>query len=88
MMGDVLLTAYHTHPVTPGAPATWIANLVVEKQAVRLAFPDGSGSNPGYRLAKNPSYLGINQDFRRTHHMLEMLKPDIWLWRICRVPRF
>jgi metallo-beta-lactamase class B len=35
--------------------------------------------NPGYRLARDPSYPGIADDFRRTHHRLEMLKPDIWL---------
>jgi metallo-beta-lactamase class B len=30
-------------------------------------------------LLKNPSYPGISGDFRRTHHFLEMLKPDILL---------
>ena len=44
-----------------------------------VAFPDGAGFNPGYRLAKDPIYPGIAEDFRRTHHVLEMLKPDIWL---------
>ena len=75
-MGDVLLTAYHT----PGRGATaWIANLVVDGKAYVVAFPDGAGFNPGYRLAKNPSYPGIADDYRHTHHFLEMLKPDIWL---------
>lgn len=77
-MGDVLLTAYHTPGHTRGA-TTWIANIVVEGKACVVAFPDGAGFNPGYRLAKNPSYPGIADDYRRTHHMLEMLKPDIWL---------
>ena len=31
------------------------------------------------RLAKDPIYPGIAEDYRRTHHFLEMLKPDIWL---------
>jgi metallo-beta-lactamase class B len=44
-----------------------------------VAFPDGAGFNPGYRLVKDPSYPGIADDYRRTHHFLEMLKPDIWL---------
>ena len=44
-----------------------------------VVFPDGAGFNPGYRLAKDPIYPGIAEDFRRTHHFLEMLKPDIWL---------
>ena len=77
-MGDVLLTAYHTPGHTRGA-TTWIANIVVEGKAYVVAFPDGAGFNPGYRVANNPSYPGISGDYRRTHHALEMLKPDIWL---------
>jgi metallo-beta-lactamase class B len=77
-LGDVLLTAYWTPGHTRGA-TTWIANLVVDGKAYTVAFPDGAGFNPGYRLAKNPSYPGIAEDFRHTHHFLEMLKPDIWL---------
>ena len=37
------------------------------------------GFTPGYQVAKNPSYLDITDHYRRTHHVLEMLKPDIWL---------
>ena len=77
-MGDVLLTAYHTPGHTRGS-TTWIANLVIDAKSYVVAFPDGAGFNPGYRLAKDPSYPGIADDYRRTHHMLEMLKPDIWL---------
>ncbi|HEY6644380.1 subclass B3 metallo-beta-lactamase [Povalibacter sp.] len=77
-MGDVLLTAYDTPGHTPGS-TTWIANIVAEGKAYVVAFPDGAGFNPGYRLVKNPSYPGITDDYRRTHHRLEMLKPDIWL---------
>lgn len=77
-LGDVLLTAYHTPGHTRGA-TTWIANLVVDGKAYVVAFPDGAGFNPGYRVAKDPSYPGIAEDYRNTHHMLEMLKPDIWL---------
>ena len=43
-----------------------------------VAFPDGGGFNPGYRIAKDPSYPGIEDDYRRTLHFWEMLKPDIW----------
>jgi hypothetical protein len=64
---------------TRGA-TTWIANLVADDKAYRVAFPDGAGFNPGYRVAQwPPSYPGITEDYRRTHHFLEMLKPDIWL---------
>jgi metallo-beta-lactamase class B len=77
-MGDVLLTAHLTPGHTRGA-TTWIVNLVADGKAYVVAFPDGSGFNPGYRLVRNPSYPGIAEDYRRTHHFLEMLKPDIWL---------
>ena len=77
-MGSVLFTAWHTPGHTRGA-TTWILNLVLAGKAYVVAFPDGAGFNPGYRIARNPSYPGIEDDFRRTHHMLEMLKPDIWL---------
>jgi metallo-beta-lactamase class B len=77
-LGDILLTAYHTPGHTKGA-TTWVANLVVDGKAYVVAFPDGAGFNPGYRLAKSPIYPGITEDFRSTHHFLEMLKPDIWL---------
>jgi metallo-beta-lactamase class B len=30
-------------------------------------------------VAKDPSYPGIGDDYRRTFHILEALKPDIWL---------
>jgi metallo-beta-lactamase class B len=77
-LGDVLLTAYHTPGHTRGA-TTWVANVVADGKTYVVAFPDGAGFNPGYRLANNPSYPGIADDFRNTHHFLEMLKPDIWL---------
>jgi metallo-beta-lactamase class B len=77
-MGDVILTAYHTPGHTRGA-TTWIAHIIVEGKPYVVVFPDGAGFNPGYRLAQNPIYPGIAEDYRRTHHFLEMLKPDIWL---------
>jgi metallo-beta-lactamase class B len=77
-LGDILLTGYHTPGHTQGA-TTWVMNLVIEGKPYVVVFPDGAGFNPGYRLAKDPIYPGINGDYRRTHHVLEMLKPDIWL---------
>ena len=77
-LGDILLTAYHTPGHTRGS-TTWIANLAVDGKSYVVAFPDGAGFNTGYRLAKDPSYPGIGDDYRNTHHFLEMLKPDIWL---------
>lgn len=77
-LGSVLLTAYHTPGHTRGA-TTWIANVVVADKAYVVAFPDGAGFNPGYRIAKDPSYPGIADDYRKTLHVLEMIKPDVWL---------
>ena len=77
-IGDVQLTAHLTPGHTRGS-TTWVANIVDGGKAYMVAFPDGAGFNPGYRLVKNPSYPGIADDYRRTYHVLEMLKPDIWL---------
>jgi metallo-beta-lactamase class B len=77
-MGDVLLAARHTPGHTRGA-TTWIVTIAIDGKPYVVVFPDGAGFNPGYRLVKDPSYPGIAEDFRRTHHLLEMLKPDIWL---------
>jgi metallo-beta-lactamase class B len=77
-VGEVVLTAYNTPGHTRGA-TTWVTTLTHEGSAYVVVFPDGGGFNPGYRLAKNPSYPGITDDYRRTHHTWEMLRPDIWL---------
>lgn len=54
-------------------------NAVDDGKNYTVVFPDGTGVNPGFRVAKNPSYPGIGDDYRRTYHILETLKPDIWL---------
>jgi metallo-beta-lactamase class B len=77
-MGEVVLTALNTPGHTRGA-TTWLADVVIDGKPYLIVFPDGAGFNPGYRIARNPSYPGINEDYRRTHHKLEMLNPDIWL---------
>ncbi len=77
-IGDVLLQGFLTPGHTQGS-TTWIATIVVDGKPLVVAFPDGAGFNPGYRLHKDPIYPGIEEDLRRTHYMLEMLKPDIWL---------
>jgi metallo-beta-lactamase class B len=78
-LGEVLLTAHHTPGHTRGA-TTWTTTLVQSGNAHAVALPDGGGFNPGYRVAaRNPSYPGIEDDYRRTLHTWEMLKPNIWL---------
>jgi metallo-beta-lactamase class B len=76
-LGEVVLTAYNTPGHTRGS-TTWLTTLVDGGKAYKVVFPDGGGFNPGYRVAKNPSYPGITEDYRRTLHMWELLKPDIW----------
>jgi metallo-beta-lactamase class B len=76
-LGEVLLTAHHTPGHTRGS-TTWVTQLVDGGCVYTVVFPDGGGFNPGYRVAKEPSYPGINDDYRRTLHTWEMLKPDIW----------
>jgi metallo-beta-lactamase class B len=76
-LGDVVLTAYNTPGHTRGA-TTWVTTIVDHGRAYKVVFPDGGGFNPGYRVATNPSYPGINADYRNTLHFLESLHPDIW----------
>ena len=78
-LGDVILTAVHTPGHTIGS-TTWLMNLTDGGKTYKIIFPDGAGFNPGYRLAVNPSYPGIGDDYRRTFAILEMQKPDIWLF--------
>lgn len=77
-LGDVVLTAHNTAGHTRGA-TTWTTTLTESGRAYRVVVADGMGVNPGYRVTTAPSYPGINGDYRRTHHLLEMQSPDIWL---------
>lgn len=52
---------------------------VVDEGNVYTVVPNGLSINPGYRVAKDPSYFGIGDSFRRTLRVLKLLKPDIWL---------
>jgi metallo-beta-lactamase class B len=78
-LGEVVLVAHHTPGHTRGS-TTWETTLVDGGRAYRVVWPDGGGFNPGYRVGKEPtSYPGMNADYRRTHHFLEMMRPDIFL---------
>ena len=77
-LGEVILQAHHTPGHTRGA-TSWTTTLMENGKAYSVVFPDGCGFNPGYRVAsRNPSYPGIEDDYRHTLHTLEMLKPGIW----------
>lgn len=77
-LGDIALTCLLTPGHTPGG-TTWTTHVVDKGKIYTLVFPDGTSINPGYRVFKNPSYPGIENNFRNTLHTPEMLRPDIWL---------
>ena len=77
-LGDITLRALLTPGHTKGS-TTYVMNVVDDGKTYKVVFPDGTTINPGYRVARNPSYKGIEEDYRRTFRTLEKLKPDIWL---------
>ena len=77
-LGDISLKAHLTPGHTKGS-TTYVTTVAVDGKTYTVVFADGTGVNPGYRIAKNPSYKGIADDYRRTFRTLEALKPDIWL---------
>ena len=77
-VGNVSMTARLTAGHTQGC-TTWVMTVTDGGQSYRVVFPGSSNINPGTRLAANPSYPGIADDFRHTFIVLESLRPDIWL---------
>ena len=77
-LGDVAITAVLTNGHTKGS-TTYVTNVVDGGKVYTVVFPNGLSINPGYRVAKDPSYPGIQDDYRRTLRTLETLKPDVWL---------
>jgi metallo-beta-lactamase class B len=77
-LGDITIKALHTPGHTKGS-TTYVTKILADGKASTVVFPDGTSVNPGYRVAVNPSYKGIDGDLRRTFRTLEKLKPDVWL---------
>lgn len=77
-LGGVKLTARLSAGHTPGC-TTFITTVQEGGRSYQVAFPDGTGVNPGTRLVNNPSYPGILEDYRKTFALLESLHPDIFL---------
>jgi metallo-beta-lactamase class B len=77
-LGDISIRALLTPGHTKGS-TTYVMNVVDGGKTYTVAFPDGTSVNPGYRVARNPSYKGIEDNYRRTFRALESLKPDVWL---------
>jgi metallo-beta-lactamase class B len=77
-LGDIRIKALLTPGHTKGS-TTYVTKIAADGKTYTVVFPDGTSVNPGYRVAVNPSYKGIGDDYRRTFRTLEGLKPDIWL---------
>jgi metallo-beta-lactamase class B len=77
-LGDIAMTVHVTAGHNLGA-ITWTMTVTEGGRIYNVVFPDGSGVNPGFRIVRNPSYPGIEGDYRRTFHVLETMRPDIWL---------
>ena len=63
-LGDIKITALLTPGHTQGS-TTYVTTIVADGKAFMVVFPDGTSVNPGYRVARNPSYKGIEGDYRR-----------------------
>lgn len=77
-LGGITMMALHTPGHTKGS-TTWVMDIVDNGKKYKVVFPDGTSINPGYRIAINPSYPGIEEDYAKTLEILVALKPDIWL---------
>jgi metallo-beta-lactamase class B len=77
-LGEVAITALLTGGHTKGS-TTFVMNVADHGKTYAVVFPNGTSVNPGYRLIKEPSYIGIADDFRRTFRILDALRPGIWL---------
>jgi metallo-beta-lactamase class B len=86
-VGNVTMTARLTAGHTQGC-TTWVTSVGDKGQTYAVVFPGSSNVNPGTRLASEPSYPGIAEDFQHTFTVLGSLKPDIWLAAHTEVFRF
>lgn len=77
-LGGVSLTAHHTPGHTPGT-TTWTTTVDDGGRSYRVVFAGSTFVNPGTRLVKDPSYSGIEADYRRSFSTLESLPVDIML---------
>ena len=77
-LGDVSVTALLTSGHTRGS-TTFVTEVEDAGTRYTVVFPSGLGIDPGYRMARDPSYPGIGDNYLRTLRILETLTPDIWL---------
>jgi metallo-beta-lactamase class B len=77
-LGDISITALLTSGHTPGS-TTFVTEVEDGGTRYTVLFPTGLDIDPGYRVAREPSYPGIGDNYLRTLRVLETLSPDIWL---------
>jgi metallo-beta-lactamase class B len=76
-LGGIRLTAHFTPGHTPGS-LSWTWQDRRDGQPLRIAYAD-SITAPGYRLADNPRYPRIVDDYRRTFAAIRALPCDLLL---------
>jgi metallo-beta-lactamase class B len=77
-LGGVTLKAHRTPGHTPGT-TTWTTTIDDGGRSYRVVFAGSTFVNPGTRLVKDPSYVGILEDYRKALRVQESLQPDIFL---------
>ena len=77
-LGEAVLTAHLTPGHTRGC-TTWTMLATDGGKAYDVVIVGSPNVNTGYRLAGNPSYPGIADDFARTFRVLKALHCDIFL---------
>lgn len=77
-LGGTVLVAHKTAGHTKGC-TTWTMQVNDNGKMEDVVIVGSTTINPGYRLAKNPSYPGITADYERTFRTLKSLHCDIFL---------
>jgi metallo-beta-lactamase class B len=77
-LGGVTMTARLTPGHTRGS-TTWLMNVEEDGKTYHVVFPEGMSINPGYRVARYPSYPGIADAYEKTFKILDSLDADIML---------
>lgn len=76
-LGGIAMKAIFTPGHTKGG-TTWEMTITDSGRKYNVVFPDGTTINPGYKVAVEPSYPGIEANLRATLQKLAALHPDIW----------
>jgi metallo-beta-lactamase class B len=77
-LGGTTLTAHLTPGHTRGC-TTWTTTVEEGGRRLRVVFVGSASVLPQYRLAAEPSYPGIADDFARTFRVLAALPADVFL---------